>query len=334
MQRRCYGAVGEWPLALDDARIYSFAARKNTAFRDRGTHLMNDRFNTIAGWTLFSGIVALGLSSLSGHMFKADKDERPETLGYAIPGVVSSGGAAAAEVPIENLLAKADPAKGKATFQMCMACHTVAQGAANGIGPNLYAIVGDSIAQGRGGFAFSDSLKAKAGKWDFKTLNTWLTNPRAFADGTKMTFAGLDSGEDRANVIAFLNTQGSNLPLPAPVAMPAAGAAAPAAAAVVGDAAHGKVVVAQCGACHSIDAGGANGVGPNLAHIVGDDVGKGRGGFAFTPAIQKIGGKWDEAKLDKWLTSPRDMAPGTMMTFAGLSDAKDRADVIAYLKAN
>jgi len=176
---------------------------------------MNDRFNTVVGWTLGSAIVALGLSSLSAHMFQADKHERPETMGYAIPGVVSSSGAAAA-VPIETLLAKADPAKGAQVFQQCASCHTIAQGAANAIGPNLWGILGDSIAQGRGGYAFSDALKAHTGKWDFKTLDTWLTSPRAFASGTKMTFAGLDSAEDRANVIAYLNTQGSPRPWPHP----------------------------------------------------------------------------------------------------------------------
>jgi hypothetical protein len=81
--------------------------------------------------------------------------------------------------------------------------------------------------RGRGGFAFSDALKAKGGKWDFALLDEWLTNPKKFADGTKMTFAGLSSPEDRANVILYLNSKGSNLPLPAPEA---AGAAPDAAA--------------------------------------------------------------------------------------------------------
>ncbi len=184
---------------------------------------MDDRFNTIAGWALFSGIVALGMSSLSSHIFQADKPERPEKMGYAIAGVVSSGGAVA-EVPIATLLAKADAEKGAAVFQKCASCHTIASGGANGIGPNLYGILGDAIGQGRGGFAFSDSVTKLGGKWDFDKLNHWLTNPRAMADGTKMTFAGLDDPQDRANVIAYINKQGSNMPLPA-----APAAAAPAA---------------------------------------------------------------------------------------------------------
>ena len=194
---------------------------------------MDDRFNTIAGWTLFSGIVALGLASVSGHLFRADKPERPETMGYKIAGVVSSEKGAAAEVPIETLLASADPAKGEAVFKKCASCHTATQGGANGIGPNLYGIVGDAIGAGRGGFAFSDDLKKVGGKWDFAKLNHWLENPKGMASGTKMTFAGLDSPQDRANVIDYLNTQGSNLPLPkAPAA-----AAAPADGKAAGDAA-------------------------------------------------------------------------------------------------
>jgi cytochrome c len=294
---------------------------------------MADRFNTIAGWTLASGIVALGLASLSGHYFRADKENRPEKMGYAIPGVVAEGGAAT-ETPIEALLAKADPAKGADVFKKCMACHTIAQGAPNGIGPNLHGVVGEDIGKGAGGFAFSSALSGKGGKWDFASLNKWLTSPAAFAPGTKMTFAGLDSAEDRANVIVYLNSQGSNLPLPAVPAAGAAPAAAGAAKVAVGDPAKGADVFKKCAACHTIAPGGPNGIGPNLSKVYGDDIAKGRGGFAFSDALAKKGGKWDDKTLDTWLTSPRDFAPGTKMTFAGLDDAQQRADVIAYLKAN
>jgi cytochrome c len=99
---------------------------------------MSDRFNTIAGWVLGSGIVALGLASLSGHYFRADKDERPATMGYPIAGVAVEGGAAAA-VPIEVLLAKADPPRVAQVFQKCAACHSITQGGPNMVGPNLTA---------------------------------------------------------------------------------------------------------------------------------------------------------------------------------------------------
>jgi cytochrome c len=187
---------------------------------------MEDRFNTIAGWTLFSGIVALGLSSISGHHFGADKPHRPHEGGYKIAGVVSSEGDAAAAVPIETLLASADPAKGEAAFKKCASCHTIASGGANGIGPNLFGIVGKPIGKHAAGFAYSPDLAAKGGNWDFTALDHWLANPKAMVSGTKMTFAGLDVAQDRANLIVYLNAQGSNLPLPAAPAAPAEGAAA------------------------------------------------------------------------------------------------------------
>ncbi|KUR73149.1 cytochrome C [Novosphingobium fuchskuhlense] len=194
---------------------------------------MDDRFNTIAGWTLFGGIVALGLSSLSGHYFLADKENRPAKMGYVIEGVEAEGGAgAAAAEPIGMRMAKAEMSKGEVIFGKCKACHTIAQGGANGIGPNLWGVVGEAQGQGRGGYAFSDALKAKGGKWDFASLDEWLTSPAKYATGTKMSFAGLSDPMQRANVILYLNSQGSNLPLPAAeaaAAAPASDASAPAA---------------------------------------------------------------------------------------------------------
>ncbi|MDE2596206.1 MAG: c-type cytochrome [Sphingomonadales bacterium] len=293
---------------------------------------MEDRFNTIAGWTLFSGIVALGLASLSGHYFRADKNHRPEKMGYAIAGVASSEGGAK-EVPFETLLASGDAAKGEATFKKCASCHTINQGGANGIGPNLFAVLGDKIGAGRGGFAFSGDLAGKGGNWDFASMNQWLTNPKKFAAGTKMTFAGLSDGAERANLMLYLNAQGSNLPLPAAPAAPAGGDdAAAAAAPIVADAAKGEQSFKKCASCHTINAGGANGIGPNLAGIYGEAAATGRGGFAFSDALKAKGGKWDDASLDTWLTNPKAYAAGTKMTFAGLADAQERANVIAYLK--
>ena len=181
---------------------------------------MGDRFNTAAGWALFAGIIALGGAIVSSKFFH---EERPEKMGYAIEGVEAEGGSAAASGPgLNTLLASADVAAGEKVFAKCAACHTANQGGANGIGPNLYGTVGEGIGQGKGDFAFSDALKSKGGNWTFENLDHWLTSPREFAPGTKMTFAGLGNPVDRANLIAWLNTQGSNLPLPAADAAPAA----------------------------------------------------------------------------------------------------------------
>lgn len=181
---------------------------------------MDNTTNTIAGWVLGAGIVALGLGIASSMYFDG---ERPEKMGYPIEGVESSEGGAAAAVPIATLLATADAAKGEAVFKKCAACHTINAGGAAGIGPNLHGVMGKGIAGGS--FAYSDALKGKGGTWTWEAMNEWLTNPRKFADGTKMTFAGLGNAEDRANLMVYMNSQGSALALPA---APAADAAAPA----------------------------------------------------------------------------------------------------------
>jgi cytochrome c len=176
---------------------------------------MDDRFNTIAGWVLFGGIVALGSSIVAGEFFHS---ERPKVMGYPIAGVEQEGeGAAAAEQPIEFYLAKADPAKGQQIFNKCAACHNADKGGANQLGPNLWGVVGEPIGKGANGFAFSPALSSIGGNWDFTSLNHWLSSPKAMAPGTKMTFAGLSNPEDRANVIAFLNAH-SDAPKPLPAA--------------------------------------------------------------------------------------------------------------------
>ena len=187
---------------------------------------MDDRFNTIAGWTLFAGIVALGSSIVAGELFHSG---RPETMGYPIEGVVEEGESGEAEQPIEFYLAQADATKGQAVFNKCVACHTVDKGGPNQLGPNLWGMLGEPIGKGHG-FAFSEALASKGGTWTWSTMNEWLANPKAFAPGTKMTFAGISNDQDRANVIAFLNSKSdSPQPLPAaPAAKAEENAAAPA----------------------------------------------------------------------------------------------------------
>ena len=190
---------------------------------------MDDRSNTIAGWVLAGGIVALGLSIVSGMYFHG---EAPEKEGFAVAAEAGGEAGGAAAVPIATLLATADVAKGEAVFKKCAACHTVAQGGPNGIGPNLWAAMGKPHGH-VAGFSYSDALKSVPGNWDFEGMDKWLANPKKYAPGTKMTFAGLGNPEERANLIAYLNAQGSNLPLPTPPAADAAAAAPAADAATV-----------------------------------------------------------------------------------------------------
>ena len=174
---------------------------------------MNDRFTTISGWVLAAGIVALGASVVTGEVFHA---ERPETLGYPIEGVEVEGDGAEADKPIAFYLASADAAKGEQVFKKCAACHNAEPGGANALGPALYGVMGNPVAA-HPGFAFSEPLKSKGGTWDWETMSEWLANPRSFAPGTKMTFAGLSNPQDRADVMLFLNAR-DNAPLPVPAA--------------------------------------------------------------------------------------------------------------------
>ena len=151
---------------------------------------MDNRSNTIAGWVLGAGIVALGASIVTGEMFH---QERPEKMGYPIEGVVlkGEGGGAEAEQPIANLLAAADLAKGEGQFKKCTACHTINKGGANGTGPNLWGVIGSAIGKHAPGFPYSPALAGKGGNWDWEAMSQWIKSPRDFAPGTKMTFAGI-----------------------------------------------------------------------------------------------------------------------------------------------
>ncbi len=187
---------------------------------------MGDRFNTIAGWVLAALIAAVGFTLLSGEYFKAEPVEKG---GYPVASADPSGGGAAVATPID--WTKADVAVGEQTFKQCAACHSIVAGGANGTGPALHGVVGRAKG-GVAGFAYSDGLKAMGGTWTFEDLDKWLHSPRKYVTGTKMTYAGIPDNDKRASVIAYLNSQGPNLPLPANA--PAAAAPAEAAPAAAG----------------------------------------------------------------------------------------------------
>ncbi|MFD0388940.1 c-type cytochrome [Tistrella bauzanensis] len=120
-------------------------------------------------------------------------------------------------------LASADPKAGAKVFARCTACHDDSKGGPNKVGPELWSVVGRPIASADG-FAYSAALQGLGGEWTFDKLDHFLTKPSDFAPGTKMSFAGLSKVEDRAAVIAYLNSQSDN-PQPLPEA-PAADAPA------------------------------------------------------------------------------------------------------------
>ena len=180
---------------------------------------MKDNRNTAFGWILFSGVIALGASSISSMYFHADDNELPEGAepGFFIQADEEEG-AADAGPPFANLLAAGSASAGEAVFAKCTACHTIAQGGADGIGPNLWGVLGKPIGKHAAGFAYSSALSGHGGDWTYENMDAWLTSPKAFANGTKMSFAGLSKPEDRANVMEYLAANGGAPAKPAPVA--------------------------------------------------------------------------------------------------------------------
>ena len=193
-------------------------------------------WNKIAGAILFALLVSFGLGIFSGLIFQT---ERPESPGYVIAvtteeGAGDSGGAAAAPQPIAVLLQTADEKAGAASAKKCLACHTLASGEPNKVGPNLYGVVNRPIAAHEG-YEYSDAMKAhaqEASTWTYDNLSTFLHDPKGTVPGTKMTFAGLKDDKERANVIAYLRTLADS---PAP--LPEGAAAAPATETASADAA-------------------------------------------------------------------------------------------------
>ena len=127
--------------------------------------------------------------------------------GYAIEvEVLDVGEDEEEEVDFDGLLAAADLGKGAKVFGKCKACHKLENGA-NGTGPHLYDIVDRAVGAASGsGYGYSGALVQVADVWTTDELNGFLENPKTYAPGTKMGFAGLKKPEDRANVIAYLQS--------------------------------------------------------------------------------------------------------------------------------
>lgn len=186
--------------------------------------------NKIAAGVLAAGLILWGGNRIADILVPDEAPEKPAIQIAALP----SAAPAAAEAPsgpesILALLANADVAKGEAFVQQqCASCHTVNDGGANGVGPNLYGVMGSPMFA-HSGFSFSAAVKSKAsGSWDFDKMSDWLFAPNSFAPGTGMSYAGIRNTQTRADVVAYLRSI-SDRPLPLPTEEQIKAASAPAA---------------------------------------------------------------------------------------------------------
>jgi len=313
--------------------------------------------NKVAAAVLTAGVIAM-TCGLVAHMIYGSEHLTEMAYVIEVPeeGAAGAANTAESEVSLAALLASGDMEAGQKEAKKCAACHTFENGGADKVGPNLWDILDNGIAN-NAGFAYSDAMAEHQGdNWTYDSLFHFLENPKAFVPGTKMSFAGIGKPEKRADLLLYLRSLSDN-PAPLPEAeiqeeaatVTAEDVAADAQAAPAGDAAAegaadlgatlaaadpaaGEKVAKKCKACHTLTEGGANKVGPHLWDVVGRPI-AGVEDFSYSSALGDMSGEtWRFANLDGFLTSPRGWAKGTKMSFAGISKESDRANLLAYLR--
>lgn len=168
--------------------------------------------NKIAGAGLGAVLLVMGLNIVADGVYHAKTPEQA-AINIELPEAEGTDTAAESEAPkvsLASLLASADAAKGESAFKACKACHTAEDGGKNKVGPNLYDIVNHAIGA-RDGFGYSDALKAKSSEtWTFENLDAFITKPKDWAPGTKMSYGGMKGDKKRADLLAYLRTLSAN----------------------------------------------------------------------------------------------------------------------------
>ena len=172
--------------------------------------------NKIIASIVLAIILVLGINKITDSIFYVEK---PEKSAYQIASITTVASATSDEESSANsesgnimaLFASTNAAEGAKIFKKCAACHSITEGGANKIGPALWGVLGRP-AGSVPGYKYSKAMAAHGKNWSFEEMNGFLTKPKDWIKGTKMSFAGLKKAEDRAAVILYMN-ENTNSPL-------------------------------------------------------------------------------------------------------------------------
>ena len=173
--------------------------------------------NKIIAAVLLVALLIIGIGKISNLIFYVEK---PKTPGFAVEvdqvvtAAESSTEVTDEKIDIAALMAMGDVVSGEKIFKKCAACHSIAKGGKNKIGPALYNVVGRKVG-GVSDYKYSKALAGYEKSWTFEELNGFLLKPAKWIKGTKMAYAGLRKEKDRASIIKYLN-QNSDSPQPLP----------------------------------------------------------------------------------------------------------------------
>ena len=173
--------------------------------------------NKIIVSVVFAIILVVGINKITDVIYYVEK---PEKSAYEISGTTTVASSTGAEASSESsdsgnimaLFASTSASEGKAVFKKCAACHSIAQGGKNKIGPALWGVLGRQ-AGSLPDYKYSKAMAAHGKKWSFEEMNGFLIKPKDWIKGTKMAYAGLKSEKERAAVILYMN-ENTNSPLP------------------------------------------------------------------------------------------------------------------------
>ena len=170
--------------------------------------------NKIIVSIVFAVILIIGINKIADSIYYVEK---PEKSAYQVASVTTVASTSSAETSSETgnimaIFASTSAAEGEKVFKKCAACHSIAEGGKNKIGPALWGVLGRQ-AGSLPDYKYSKAMAAYGKKWSFEEMNGFLIKPKDWIKGTKMSYAGLKSEKERAAVILYMN-ENTNSPLP------------------------------------------------------------------------------------------------------------------------